>query len=56
MESRSRYALSDCPEIVGDRIDQVLPGTGERREQAGGQPIRLRFVMKDADLYAIRFH
>lgn len=28
---------------------------GTRLEEIGGKPVRLRFVMKDADLYSLRF-
>ena len=50
------FALEDCPEIFGDRIDQVVAWKqGSDVSKLAGQPIRLRFVMKDADLYAIRF-
>ena len=50
------FALEDCPEIYGDRIRQVVGWKqGSDVSKLAGQPIRLRFVMKDADLYAIRF-
>ena len=50
------FSLDDCPEIYGDRIDRVVTW----KEQGdltpvAGQPVRLRFVMNDADLYAIQF-
>ena len=50
-------ALADCPEIIGDEIERVVewkqgPGVGA----LAGRPVRLRFVMKDADLFAMRFH
>ena len=50
------YGLADCPEIIGDRIagTVVWKGGGDVSKLAG-KPIRLRFVMKDADLYAIAF-
>ena len=50
------YALSQCPEIYGDEIERVVTwqqGTGI--SALAGQPIRLRFVLRDADLYAIQF-
>jgi hypothetical protein len=51
-----RFALADCPEIYGDAIEQEVAWTGDPDLGAlSGQPIRLRFVLKDADLYAIRF-
>jgi hypothetical protein len=50
------YALAECPEIYGDEIERVVrwktkPGVGELT----GRPVRLRFVLKDADLYSVRF-
>lgn len=50
------FGLADCPEIFGDRINQVVAWKqGSDVSQLAGKPIRLRFVMKDADLYAIQF-
>jgi hypothetical protein len=52
----SGFALDDCPETFGDRIDQpVTWKQGGDLSEMAGQQVRLRFVMKDADLYAIRF-
>ena len=50
------YALADSPEIYGDAIEHVVSWKGGN-DVAGlaGRPVRLRFVMRDADLYAIRF-
>lgn len=48
------YEISEP--ICGDETDAVVHWPG--RESLGnleGRPIRLRFVMKDADLYALRF-
>lgn len=51
------FALADCPEIFGDQIEHVVRWKGESDLAAlSGTPVRLRFVMRDADLYAIRFH
>jgi hypothetical protein len=51
------YTLDDCPPIFGDRLAKVVrwktPG-GDVRPLAG-QPVRLRFVLKDADLYGFQF-
>ena len=50
------FALADCPEIIGDRIERVVAWKGGSDVSGlAGQPVRLRFVMKDADLYSIRF-
>ena len=50
------YALSECPPIFNDELKHVVAWkTGSDVGKLAGQPIRLRFVMKDADLYAIKF-
>jgi hypothetical protein len=43
-------ALDNSPLLWGDKIEQVIP-----LPIPAGFPIRLRFVMKDADLYSIQF-
>ncbi|NWG14797.1 MAG: hypothetical protein HXY20_14825 [Acidobacteria bacterium] len=50
------YSLEDCIPLVGDAIERTV--TWKRGSGVGalaGLPVRVRFVMKDADLYAIRF-
>lgn len=50
------FTLGDCPEIFGDEIDGgVRWGRGADLGALAGRPVRLRFVLKDADLYAFRF-
>lgn len=50
------FTLADCPEIYGDRIDQPVNWTGGvELKTLMGRPLRLRFVMQDADLYALQF-
>jgi len=50
------FTLEDCPEIIGDEIERVVSWkTGTDLSGLAGVPVRLRFVMKDADLFAIRF-
>jgi len=50
------YALADADEIIGDQIDRICTWRGSPDVSSlAGRPVRLRFVMKDADLYAIRF-
>jgi hypothetical protein len=50
------YALEDCGVIYGDEIERpVAWKSGQGTGALAGQSIRLRFVMKDADLYAFRF-
>jgi len=51
------FSLDDCPEIIGDEIERIVAwkqGTDVRR--LAGHPIRLRFVMKDADVYSFKFY
>jgi len=50
------YALADCPEIYGDELERpVAWNAGTEVSALAGRPLRLRFVMQDADLYALRF-
>lgn len=50
------FTLSECPEIIGDQIERVVAWkAGSDIGKLAKQPIRLRFVMKDADLYSLRF-
>ena len=48
------YELTD--EIYGDKIEHVVSWkAGSDVNRLAGQSIRLRFVLKDADLYAMQF-
>ncbi|HMO58450.1 MAG TPA: hypothetical protein PKA05_19930 [Roseiflexaceae bacterium] len=50
------YTLDQSSEIYGDEIAHVVSWhSGAEIGALAGRSIRLRFVMKDADLYAIRF-
>jgi hypothetical protein len=50
------HALSDCHEIFGDQIDRtVVWKDGESVKKLAGTLVRLRFVLKDADLFSFRF-
>jgi len=50
------YALADCPEVIGDEIDRVVSWkAGSDVASLAGKPVRLRFVLRDADLYSLRF-
>jgi hypothetical protein len=50
------FTLVDCPEIFGDETERVVAWEdGSDVSALAGQPVRLRFVLKDADLYSIRF-
>ena len=50
------FALEDCEELFGDTLD----GTVHWKTKADlsaliDQPVRVRFVLKDADLYSFQF-
>lgn len=50
------FALGDAVELIGDDIERTVGWRqGTDVGKLAGQPIRLRFVMKEADLYAIQF-
>ena len=50
------YGLEHSREIVGDEIERVVSWeAGSDVSALAEKPIRLRFVMKDADLYSLRF-
>lgn len=50
------FTLSDSRETIGDEIARVHAwNSGENIAALSGKPVRLRFVMKDADLYSFRF-
>ena len=50
------YRLSQCVEIFGDEIERVVRWeNGGNVGSLAGKPIRLRFVMAAADLYAMQF-
>ena len=50
------FTLGDCGEIYGDEIERVVSWKGNSDlSKLAGTPVRLRFVIKDGDLYSIRF-
>lgn len=50
------FSVEDSPEIFGDQIERVVEWPdGQSVGDLAGQPVRLRFVMSDADLYSFRF-
>jgi len=50
------FTLDDCPEIYGDEIEKVVNWkSSSDLNSLAGKVIRLRFVLKDADLYSICF-
>ena len=50
------YTLSQCRMIYGDDIEyKVCWDDGAAVSTLAGKPIRLRFILKDADLYSFKF-
>ena len=50
------YAVGDCTPIVGDDVSHEVCWKGRADvSKLSGKPVRLRFVMKDADVYSLRF-
>jgi hypothetical protein len=50
------FTMEDCSEIFGDHLEYVARWKGGRDVSAlAGQPVRLRFRLKDADVFSLRF-
>ena len=50
------FALSECMEIIGDEIDRTVSWRqGPDVSGWAGKPLRIRFQLKDADLYSFQF-
>ena len=49
------FSLADCEEVFGDELARTVSwGDGELGKLAG-RPVRLRFALRDADLFSFRF-
>ena len=50
------FLLENADEIIGNEISRVVSWNGNRDiSRLSGQSLRMRIVMKDADLYSLRF-
>ena len=50
------FALADCQELFGDDTQRVVKWKqGSSVAVHKGKPVRLRFELKDADLFSLRF-
>jgi hypothetical protein len=50
------FTLADCTELRGDEIEKTVAWkAGEDTSALAGKPVRLRFELKDADLYSVQF-
>jgi hypothetical protein len=50
------FTFADSQELFGDEIAGTIGwGEGADASTLAGQPVRLRFELRDADLFAFRF-
>ena len=50
------FSLDDCQEVFGDELERTVTWKdGSDVGKLAGQPVRLRFALRDADLYAFQF-
>jgi hypothetical protein len=50
------FRLEDCPEVFGDSLERTVSWkAGNDLGKLAGRPVRLRFVIKDADLFSFQF-
>jgi hypothetical protein len=49
------FGLTDCRELIGNEIEREVMWKNALVGALAGRSVRLRVVMKDADLYALRF-
>ncbi len=55
-EPQPGFTLADSQEQIGNEIDRVVAwNDGTSLAQFAGKPVRLRCVMKDADLFSLQF-
>jgi hypothetical protein len=49
------FTLADCEITYGDAIERTVKWKGGDLKALAGQPVQLRFVMKESDVYSYRF-
>ncbi|MFM8707618.1 MAG: sialidase family protein [Planctomycetia bacterium] len=55
------FTAADCPEIIGDEIERVVAWKAAKGKppvdlaRLAGRPVRLRFILADADVFSFRF-
>lgn len=50
------FSMEDCDMLIGDRIDGDVSWHGQKSlSRYIGKPVRLKFQMRDADIYSLRF-
>jgi hypothetical protein len=52
----SGFSAEESTEIVGNELERVVQWKGEGKlAELAGKPIRIRFLLKDADLFSFQF-
>ncbi len=50
------FSAGDTARLIGDDIDRRVEWPGDRElAELAGEPVRLRFYVKDGDVYSFRF-
>ena len=50
------FSLADCQEVFGDELDRTVTWSGDAKlAELSGQPVRLHFTLRDADLFSFQF-
>jgi len=49
------FSADDCDPLEGDEIAQAVSWQGDKHGPFTGRPVRVRFEVKDADVYSFRF-
>ena len=50
------FGIKDCDEIYGDDLERTVSWNGITDvSNLEGQPVRLRFALRDSDLYSLQF-
>lgn len=49
------FTLEDCTPLKGDFIDEAVSWKGGSLSPHAGKPVRLRFALQEADLFALQF-
>ncbi len=51
------FSIADCSPHFGNTLDREVTWNSQQElGQLAGKPVRLRFVLQDADLFSFRFH
>jgi hypothetical protein len=52
----SGFSLADCQEVFGDELQRTITWScGSDLTGVSGQPVRLHFALRDADLFSLEF-